>query len=97
MEQAEKLCDDICLLNRSRKVLEGSLREVKRGFGRNAVALRGEGLNDALANSALVVEVKTNSDDLESLLAPGANAQELLRNLIDAGAIITRFEQVEPS
>jgi len=27
MEVAEKICDDICLINRSRKVLEGSLRE----------------------------------------------------------------------
>ncbi len=40
MEVAEKICDDICLINRSRKVLEGSIREVKRGFSRNAVALR---------------------------------------------------------
>src|SRR5678816_2721856 len=33
MEVAEKICDDICLVNRSRKILEGSIREVKRGFG----------------------------------------------------------------
>src|SRR3954453_7922257 len=43
MEVAEKICDDICLLNRSRKVLDGSLRQIKQGFGRNAVALRIEG------------------------------------------------------
>src|ERR671921_2269147 len=35
METAEKLCDDICMINRSRKVLDGSLREIKRSFGRN--------------------------------------------------------------
>ncbi|MEP6743610.1 MAG: ATP-binding cassette domain-containing protein, partial [bacterium] len=34
MEVAEKICDDICLINRSRKVLEGSIRTVKAGFGR---------------------------------------------------------------
>jgi ABC-2 type transport system ATP-binding protein len=39
MEVAEKICDDICLINRSQKVLEGSLREVKQGFGRNSVSL----------------------------------------------------------
>ena len=38
MEVAEKICDDICLINRSEKVLEGSLRELKSSFGRNAVA-----------------------------------------------------------
>ena len=50
MEVAEKICDDICLLNRSRKVLEGSIREVKRGFSRNAVALRLVGGESVLAN-----------------------------------------------
>jgi len=39
MNIAEKICDDICLLNRSQKVLEGSIREVKKRFGRNSVAL----------------------------------------------------------
>lgn len=43
MELAERLCDDICMINRSNKVLDGTLREIKRSFGRNAVALRLEG------------------------------------------------------
>src|SRR3989441_5729331 len=34
MALAEEICDDICLMNRSRKVLEGSIRSVKGGFGR---------------------------------------------------------------
>ena len=32
MEVAEKICDDICLMNRSRKVLEGRLRESEGKF-----------------------------------------------------------------
>src|SRR6185436_11658802 len=43
MELAEKICDDICLINRSQKILDGSLRQIKKSFGRNAVALRMEG------------------------------------------------------
>src|SRR5213083_3445562 len=54
MEVAEKICDDICLINRSRKVLEGSIREVKRSFSRNAVALRLEGEDGVLNDPALV-------------------------------------------
>jgi ABC-2 type transport system ATP-binding protein len=97
MSQAEELCDDICLINRSRKVLEGSLREVKRGFGRRAVALRAEGGDGALGDARLVAGVKSYGDYVEVLLAEGADAQELLRRLVEAGARITRFEQVEPS
>ncbi len=97
MAQAEQLCADICLLNRARKVLGGSLREVKRSYGRNAVALRVEGAGDILNDATLVASLKQHSDETEALLAEGADAQELLRRLVQAGARISKFEQVEPS
>jgi ABC-2 type transport system ATP-binding protein len=97
MSQAEQLCDDICLINRSRKVLEGSLREVKSSFGRRAVALRAEGAESVLAEGRLVAGLKPFGDYVEVELAAGADAQELLGRLVESGARITRFEQVEPS
>jgi len=97
MEQAEKLCDDICLINRSQKILDGSLREVKQSFGRNSVALRVEGGNDVLEDKTLVAKIEQHSDEIEALLAEGADAQELLHRLIAANARITKFELVEPS
>jgi ABC-2 type transport system ATP-binding protein len=97
MSQAEQLCDDICLINRSRKVFEGSLREVKSSFGRRAVALRAEGGDAALEDTRLVAGVKSYGDYVEVVLAQGADAQELLRRLVESGARVMRFEQVEPS
>jgi len=98
MEMAERLCDDICMINRSQKVLDGSLREVKHSFGRNAVALRIEGGSDGvLEDRSLVAKVERNSDEIEALLTEGADAQELLKRLIASGATVSRFELVEPS
>jgi ABC-2 type transport system ATP-binding protein len=97
MEQAERLCDDICLINKSRKVLDGSLREIKRASGRHAVALRAEGTNGALDDRRLVESVKPRGDYSEVWLANGADSQQLLRRLIEGGANVTRFETVEPS
>jgi ABC-2 type transport system ATP-binding protein len=97
MAHAEELCDDICLINHSRKVLQGSLREVKSSFGRRAVALRAEGADEALKDARLVAGVKPYGDYVEVLLADGADAQELLHRLIENGARVMRFEQVEPS
>jgi ABC-2 type transport system ATP-binding protein len=97
MEIAERICDDICLINRSRKVLEGSIREVKRGFGRNSVALRVEGGDGVLEDRRVVAKIERHSDETEALLAPGADPQELLRRLVASGASVSKFELVEPS
>jgi ABC-2 type transport system ATP-binding protein len=97
MELAEKICDDICLLNRSQKILDGSLRQIKQGFGRNAVALRVVGDANALNDRSLVSSVQHHSDEIEVLLAPGANPQELLKRLVDSGTQISKYEMIEPS
>lgn len=97
MEVAEKICDDICLLNRSRKVLAGSIREVKRGFSRNAVALRLVGGESVLERRELISHVQRHSDGLEVLLAEGTDPQSLLKELLAAGTTIERFEMIEPS
>jgi ABC-2 type transport system ATP-binding protein len=97
MELAEKICDDICLINRSRKILEGSIREVKRAFSRNVVALRLEGGDNVLADRSLVSKIERHSDGIEILLADGTNPQALLKQLLDVGAKIERFEMVEAS
>ncbi len=96
MEVAEKICDDICLINRSRKVLEGSLREIRQGFGRNSVALRIDGGDGVLKDPSLVSALKRHSDELEVILAPGAGGQELLSRLVASGASISKFEMIEP-
>lgn len=97
MEVAEKICDDICLLNRSQKIFEGSLREIKSSFGRNSVAVRCEGGDGVLDDPSLVSKVVRHADEAQALLATGADAQILLKRLIDSGAVIGKFEMVEPS
>lgn len=97
MEIAEKLCDDVCMINKSRKVLDGKLREIRRSFSRNAVALQFEGGNGVLNNPEVVASVRQHGDDTEVLLVPGASPQDLLKRLMDSGATVTRFELVEPT
>ncbi len=97
MEIAEKLCDDVCMINRSRKVLDGRLREIRRSFSRNAVALRFEGSDGILNDPELVASIRPVDEEFEALLAPGANPQLLLKRLVDAGVAVSKFELVEPS
>jgi ABC-2 type transport system ATP-binding protein len=97
MEVAEQICDDICLINRSRKVLEGRIREVRRSFGRNSVVLRFEGDDGVLNDPTLITKIERHADEIEVLLAPEASAQTLLKRLIESGATIGKFEMIEPS
>jgi ABC-2 type transport system ATP-binding protein len=97
METAERLCDDIILINKARKVLGGSLRRVKESFGKDRVALRSSAGNDVLENSGMIAKITEHSDEKELLLNKNADAQQLLRTIIAAGADVTKFEIVEPS
>jgi len=97
MEQAEELCDEICLINHGRKVLGGPVREIKRGFGWRYIAIDGENYEPTLRNNPLVKEFTPNRDHTEIFLQDGADPQSLLQQLVGAGAIITKFELVAPS
>lgn len=97
METAERLCNDILLINKARKVVSGSLREVKASYGKNLIALRAVGGDAVLENRSLVEEVIEHSDERILQLAPDADSQILLKRLIESGAVISKFEQVEPS
>ncbi len=97
MQQAEELCDEICLIDHGHKVLGGSLREIKRGFGWRYVALEGEGVNETLEQIPFVQNVLERRDHLDVTLQPGIDPQELLKLLIERGAVINRFELVAPS
>jgi ABC-2 type transport system ATP-binding protein len=97
METAERLCHDILLINKAKKVISGSLREVKESYGKNLIALRATGVNGVLNDRSLVAGVTSHADEQEIELVPDADPQTLLRRLIDGGAVISKFEQIEPS
>lgn len=97
METAERLCSDILLINKGRKVISGSIREVKASYGHNRIALRASGADSALADASMVSNIIEHADELDIELVDGADPQALLRRLIENGAVINKFESVEPS
>jgi len=104
MDNAEKMCDSVCIIARGEKVLDGSVTEVKRAAGtRNvAIGLSGgggaqNGVSEVLRDPRLVQKFDDSNNYIEVELAPNADAQVLLRRLVDAGAAIERFELMQPS
>ena len=101
MEQAEQMCDSICLVNRGRSIVNGKLRAVKREFllkqSEQKVALEAENYGEILDDASLIKNITPLNHQLQITMQNGANPQDLLHRLVNAGASISRFELVEPS
>jgi ABC-2 type transport system ATP-binding protein len=101
MDNAERLCDSVCIIARGRKVLDGGVSEVRRAHSGRMVALATDGdtrlVAPVLADRRLITRVDDHNRYHELELAPGADPQELLRRIVATGAAVQRFELVLPS
>jgi ABC-2 type transport system ATP-binding protein len=95
MDQVEKLCDSICLVDHGKAVLSGSMRELKSRYPRNHVVIDFEGDN-SFVNHPAVKEYKAFAGHVEIQLRDGGDAQDLLRTAYQ-NAKIYKFELIEPS
>jgi ABC-2 type transport system ATP-binding protein len=95
MDQVEKLCDSICLIDKGKAVLAGRVREIKATYKRDRVIVEFEGSSDFLKSDE-IAETKNYSGHAEIRLKEHGDAQKLLREA-SAAATIYRFELVEPS
>ncbi|HEY3279936.1 MAG TPA: ATP-binding cassette domain-containing protein [Gemmatimonadales bacterium] len=101
MEHAEKLCDQLCIIARGKKLVDGLLSAVKQTHGGKHVTVAFDGAAGSaasvLADRRLVAKADDYGHYAELELAAGADPQEILRGLVSAGARLTKFELVEPT
>ena len=96
MEQVEKMCDNICLINKGKIVLGGALRDVKKKYGTNSVHLEFEGDGSFLKQLPMVKKADVYQNYAELELVDIGRATDLLGKL-DTKLNLTKFEVVEPS
>src|SRR6267143_320414 len=101
MEQAEKLCDELCIIARGRKLVDGALSDIKRTHGGHHLVIGFDGSAGAaqqvFAETGLVKKVDDYGQYAEHELAPNADAQQILPRLVASGARLSRFELMQPS
>jgi ABC-2 type transport system ATP-binding protein len=96
MEQVEQMCDDICLFNQGKAVLQGNLQSIKQSFGNNTVLLDFIGDSEFL-NQLEGVRINNRSTNFAEIrLLEGASPQHILE-IAMKHAEIQRFEIVQPS
>ncbi len=96
MEQAEKMCDHIVMINEGQKMLDGELATVKAQFGKNTVQIVFDGDPGFVEKHSTVARVLTFPSYIEAKLNDGADHMQLLRDLV-ANNSVSKYELVEPS
>lgn len=96
MEQVEQMCDDLCLFNHGKAVLNGNLREIKQSFGKNTVLLEFNG-DPSFLDQLEHVRINNRSTNFAEIrLLDGADPQKILLQAAQKNQIL-KFELVEPS
>ncbi len=96
MEQVEKLCEAICLINKGTSVLKGSLSGIKSQFGKNRIRMRYDGIATFLDDKSLVASHDNYGKYVELSAAEGVSSQQILEKAIQQ-VTVDHFEIAEPS
>lgn len=102
MDQAEQLCDSVCIIAQGSKVLDGQLREVRRSHAGHRYLVEFESTTPAVlalfdgAGSALAGAVRAG-DAWQVDLPSEDDVRRALASLAAADVRVARFEHVRPS
>ncbi len=95
LEQAEKLCDEITLMARSRKILEGSIKELKHRYSQDLLRISMDASLEEVRALSGVATVKAVDGTFVVGLNPGTDRREFLKNTLERYRI-DAFSQKEP-
>jgi ABC-2 type transport system ATP-binding protein len=96
MEQVEEICNDIVLVNKGRKILEGEIKELKQRFRENKfhIAFNGQ-INDGLLGNLNIVE--QSEGEITVRFNEDHKGNSLLKLFVENGVEVSSFNEVLPS
>ena len=99
LDEVEKTCDGVAIVDRGRIVAQGTIAELRDGGGTHLL-IEAEPIEHArtlLASSEAVSEVTDEGGSLRARLTDPAAVSELNRRLVEAGIAVRRLEPVQAS
>jgi ABC-2 type transport system ATP-binding protein len=102
MDQAEQLCDSVCIIAGGKKVLDGQLRDIRRTHSSRRYRVEFESVADAAKadprlQAAPFANVDLSGERCEFELASNASASDALAALAQLNCSITEFTRVQSS
>ncbi|PLS17533.1 sodium ABC transporter ATP-binding protein [Bacillus sp. M6-12] len=96
MEHVEELCENLCILHKGRPVVYGSLKEIKRSFGKKNVVVHADFDLGFLENFPGVIRSRKTAQGIVLQVTGEETAEEILKSIVPRG-FIRKFELEEPS
>lgn len=97
MENAEKLCDKISIVNKGNMVVEGEIQDIQANFGKNTVLLKYyDGSSEFINKLDYVESMNDYGKHAEIQLKQNADSQQLLKECMQH-LKVQHFEMREPS
>jgi ABC-2 type transport system ATP-binding protein len=97
MGDAQTLCDRILLIDKGRRLLYGTVEQVRDAFSDGAVEVSGRDIPKGVASLVSVIDVHEVNGAVRYLIRDGATPQDLFRELASAGAEVDQFAVQAPS
>lgn len=96
MEQVEEICNKIVLVNKGKKILDGTVNEVKHGFKENLFGIQLENVPEAI-NSPVFHITHRDKHKLIVKINEGFRPNDVLGHFINNGSSIVSFQEILPS
>jgi len=97
MEQVEEICEEIILINKGNKILQGKVADIKESHKDNVFELQFDGnLPSGLHNGTFDI-IEDSDDRLLIKIHAGHNSNQLLKSIIDSGIHIRSYREVLPT
>lgn len=96
MEQVEEICNKIVLINKGKKILDGTVAAVKQDFKENLFSVHLENIPDNIRSNAFET-VKTLDNELIVKIHEGCKPNDVLSHFINNGSSIISFRELLPS
>lgn len=96
MAVVEELCENLCILQKGRPVVQGALREIKRSFGKKNLRIHADFSLEFLKEFPGVVKYRRNNEGCELQILNENVSQDIFQALQNKG-FIRKFDLEEPS
>lgn len=96
MEQVEEICDHIVLVNLGKKILDGTVNEIKQQFKENIFSIETKQI-DHITDNAIFSIVRKEGDKVFVKINEGHDSNQVLTHLINNNHPIVAYNELLPS